>query len=194
MARSSRLLIVSVVAALCAGCSTPPPVLDQARNTGALTAALQGEVEAYRSVQARIAQQRIDNIRVQLDMVARNEARNAYTDLLDEAVGNTEPKQLYRQLLELATAQAQLAEAHRAKLKGIDDQLSKVLAPLPDTNAKLAAAQKAVLPLGEELSASERLNALTLFAKAVKDGIDEAKQKIDEAQKATPAPPTPASD
>jgi hypothetical protein len=194
MARSNWLLVVSVAATLCAGCSTPQPVLDQARNTGALTAALQGEVQAYRRVQALIAQQRIDNVRVQLDQVASNDMRAAYTDLLDEAVGNTEPKRLYRQLLALASAQAELAQAHETRRKGIDVQLSKVLSPLPDTNAKLAAAQKAVIPLGEELSAGERLSALTQFAKAVKDGIDEAKQKIDEAQKATPAPSTPASD
>jgi hypothetical protein len=193
MERSS-FLVVSVLAALCAGCSTPAPVLDQARNTGALTAALQGEVQEYRRVQALIAQQRIDNVRVQLDQVARNDMRAAYTDLLDEAVGNTEPKRLYRQLLALASAHAELARAHEAKLKGINEQLSKVLAPLPDTNAKLAATQKAVIPLSEELSAGERLSALTQFAKAVKDGIDEARKKIDEAQAATPVPATPASD
>jgi hypothetical protein len=194
MARSSWLLVATLVALLCAGCGTPPPVLDQARNTGALTAALQGEVQEYRRVQALIAQQRIDNTRVQLASVARNEMRSTYADLLNEAVGTTEQKALYRQLLELANAYAELDQAHEAKLKGIDDQLSKVLSPLPDTNAKLATAQKAVIPLSEELSPSERLTALTKFAKAVKDGIDEAKKKIDDAQKATPASPAPPSD
>lgn len=194
MARSSWLLVATLVALLCAGCGTPPQVLDQARNTGALTAALQGEVQEYRRVQALIAQQRIDNTRVQLAGVARNEMRSTYADLLDEAVGTTEQKALYRQLLELANAYAELDQAHEAKLKGIDDQLSKVLSPLPDTNAKLATAQRAVIPLSEELSPSERLTALAKFAKAVKDGIDEAKKKIDDAQKATPASPAPPSD
>jgi hypothetical protein len=194
MARSSWLLVAALAALLCAGCGTPPPVLDQARNTGALTAALQGEVQEYRRVQALIAQQRIDNIQVQLASVARNEMRTTYADLLDAAVGTTEQKGLYRQLLELANAYAELDQAHEAKLKGINDQLSKVLSPLPDTNSKLAAAQKAVIPLSEELSPSERLMALTQFAKAVKDGIDEARKKIDDAQKATPASPAPPSD
>ena len=194
MARSSWLLVATLASLLCAGCGTPLPVLDQARNTGALTAALQGEVQEYRRVQALIAQQRIDNTRMQLASVARNEMRTTYADLLDEAVGATEQKRLYRQLLELANAYAELDQDHEAKLKGIDDQLAKVLSPLPDTNAKLAAAQKAVIPLSEELSPSERLTALTKFAKAVKDSIDEAKKKIDDAQKATPASPAPPSD
>lgn len=194
MARSSCLFAVALVALLCAGCGTPGPVLDQARNTGALTAALQGQVQEYRRVQALIAQQRIDNVRVQLASIARNEMRTTYADLLDGAVGTAEQKVLYRQFLELATAYAELDRAHEAKLKGIDDQLSKVLSPLPDTNAKLAAAQKAVIPLSEELSSSERLTALTQFAKAVKDGIDKARKKIDDAQKATPASPAPPSD
>lgn len=194
MARSSWLIVAALTALLCAGCSTPPPVLDQARNTGALTAALQGEVQEYRRVQALIAQQRVDNIRVQLASVARNEMRTTYADLLDETVGTTEQKVLYRQLLELVNAYAELDQTHEAKLKRIDDQLSKVLSPLPDTNSKLAAAQKAVIPLSEDLSSSERLTTLTQFAKAVKEGIDEAKKKIDDAQKATPTSPAPPSD
>lgn len=194
MSRSSWIVVAGLAALLCAGCGTPPPVLDQARNTGALTAALQGEVQEYRRVQALIVQQRIDNIRVQLASVARNEMRTTYADLLDEAVGTTEEKVLYRQLLELTSAYAELNQAHGTKLKGIDDQLSKVLSPLPSTNAKLAAVQKAVIPLSDELSPSERLTALTQFAKAMKEGIDEARKKIDDAQKATPASPAPLSD
>lgn len=73
--------------------------------------------------------------------------RTTYADLLDEAVGTTEQKVLYRQLLDLADAYAELDQAHEHKLKGIDDQLPKVLPPLPDTNSKLGAAQKARIPL-----------------------------------------------
>lgn len=186
------LLAVGTSTVALLGCSTPQPVLDQARTTGALTAVLQNEVEEYRRTQALIAEQRIENVRVQLAMVARNDMRATYADQLDEAIGNSETRRFYKQLLVLVAARAEEERAHEAKLKGIDDRLSKLRAPLPETTSKLGAAQKALIPLSEEMSSSERISALASFAKAVKKGIDETKKQIENAQNATPQAPVQA--
>jgi hypothetical protein len=189
MTRILLFLSGAVFSVAIVGCGTPQAVLDQARNTGALTAALQSEIEEYRRTQATIAEQRIKSVQVQLAMVARNETRATYADRLDDAIGNTEPQRLYKQLLDLADNRAETQKALEAKLAGINDQLSKVLAPLPETTAKLGTAQKAMIPLSEELSPSERIGELAAFAKAVKDGIDESRKKIKDAEKATPNAP-----
>lgn len=99
MKRFVLLLALNTSTIALVGCGTPAPVLNQARHLSGLSSALQSEIEEYRRTQALIAEQRIENVRAQLAMVARNEMRATYSDRIDKTIGNTEPRRLYKQLL-----------------------------------------------------------------------------------------------
>ncbi|WP_431798343.1 hypothetical protein SGO26_29450 (plasmid) [Cupriavidus metallidurans] len=174
-----------------AGCSTPQAALDQARNTAALTVSLSAEQREFRRVQTIIANSRIESIRRQTSELETYEAMARFDDRVRRVAGLDEELKVFKALRDLSDSRSQDEVDLAAKLKAIDDNLATILTPLPESTSKVSALQKALLPLGEELSSTERTKAAVQFAKSVKEGLDASKQKLAVSEAVTPtAPPT----
>ena len=171
------------------GCSTPQPLLDQANNGATLAMSLQAEMANFRSTQANISQHRLDAIRRQLASMATYQVESDFDDRLKKLAGAASTMQLYTDLRGLADSRGADEKLLAKQLADIDADLAKVLAPLPDTAQALAATQKAMAVLGEELSPKDRIAAVSSFAKVIKASIDDNKKKIDAAKQGTPAAP-----
>lgn len=189
-ARPAALLLAALSLVL-GGCSTPQPLLDQANHGATLTLALQAELAAFRGTQAEIAQQRLDSIRRQLASLATYQVESDFDDRLRRLAGGG-AQTLYADLRTLADSRGGHEAALAKQLADIDADLAKLLAPLPDTAQGLAATQKALAVLGEELSSKDRLAAASRFARTIKAAIDDQRDKIDAARQATPPTPVQA--
>lgn len=175
------------------GCATPQAALDQANNGTTLMMSLQAEQEKFRSVQSDVARARIESIRQQQKVLATYESDSGFEDRVLRLAGKADEFSLYSTLKDLADSRIKDERALKAQLGELDESFSKLLTPLPDSTEKLAAAQKALAVLGEELSAKERIELAATFASAIKKTIDDNKKKIDGAAKDTPSAPLQAA-
>lgn len=188
----SLLTATTVFIILClAGCATPQPVLDQARNTAALTTSLAAEQREFLRVQRTVAQTRIQNIKDQLSRLARYQSTAKFDSRVSKIAGQSDTEDLAKKLQELSDSRIQDETELKATLKSIDETLAKVATTIPDSSSKTNSLQKALLPLGDELSASERLQNAVQFAQKVKEGVDAAKEKIKDSEAITPSPLAP---
>ncbi|MDP1899447.1 MAG: hypothetical protein Q8K96_03200 [Rubrivivax sp.] len=184
-----RSLLLAALALALGACSTPQPLLDQANNGATLAMSLQTELAAFRVTQSDISQQRLDTIRRQLASLATYQVESDFDDRIRRLAGTAASQQLYNDLRTLADSRGTDERALAKQLADIDSDLAKVLAPLPDTAQGLAATQKALALLGEELSPKDRVAAISSFARTVKTAIDDNRQKIEAVRQATPAAP-----
>lgn len=185
-------VLILFITALCAclgGCATPQAALDQANNGAALTMSLQAEIQKFRSVQSEIARARVESIRRQQVQLATYESDSAFDERILRLAGKSEALSLYTTLKELSDSRLKDELSLKARLAELDESFTKLLAPLPDLTAKLTATQAALAILGEELSAKERIELVSIFAKAIKKTIDDNKKKIADAAAATPVAP-----
>lgn len=190
----ARCLPLAALALSLGACSTPQPLLDQANNGATLTMSLQTELATFRATQSDVSQQRLDSIRRQLASLATYQVEADFDDRLRRLAGTASSQQLYNDLRTLADSRGTDERALALQLAQIDADLAKVLAPLPDTAQSLAATQKALSALGEELAPKDRVSAVSSFARTVKAAIDDNRQKIEAARQATPvAPVQPAA-
>ena len=170
------------------GCATPQAALDQANNAAALTMSLQAELQNLRAAQANVARLRLESVRRQNTLLATYEVDAAFGERVQRAVGKTAEAQLASTLRELADSKAKDEKELQAKLSELDDLMAKLLAPVPDQAAKLAATQNAMGALGEELKFEQRLQVVATFASDLKKAIDENKKKAEAATASAPAP------
>ena len=192
--RTYRLCVVAVLALL-AACATPRAALDQANNGAALTMSLQAELQKFRSVQQSVAEARIQSVRRQQVQLATYESDSAFDERILRLAGKNDALSLYSTLRDLSDSRVKDEQALKTRLAELDESFVKLLAPLPDSTDKLVKTQKALAALGEELSAKERIELASTFAKAIKKTIDDNKKKIDAAAAATPvAPVQPAAE
>lgn len=180
------VLVLVAMSSVLVGCATPQAALDQANNGAALTVSLESELRKFRSVQATIAQARIDSVRRQRTRLATYDSDAAFEERVKRVAGNTATLQLYAELKELSDSRAQDERELQKQLTELDADFAKLLSPLPDTTPALTASQGALLKLGKQLSYKERINLTAAFVKAVKKSIDENRKKIDEAIDAAP--------
>jgi hypothetical protein len=150
---------------------------------------LQTELAAFRATQSDISQQRLNSIRQQLASLATYQVEADFDDRIRRLTGTASSQQLYNELRTLADSRGTDERALALQLAQIDADLGKVLAPLPDTAQSLAATQRALSALGEELAPKDRVSAVSSFARTVKAAIDDNRQKIEAARQATPAAP-----
>ena len=174
-----------------AGCATPQPVLDQARNTAALTTSLATEHREFRRLQDAIAQMRIQNIKDQLSMLARYQSTAKFDSRVSKIAGQSDTEDLAKKLQELADSRIQDETELNDALKSIDETLAKVVTTIPNSSSKTSVLEKALLPLGDELSTSERLQNTVQFAQQFKEGVDAASEKIKDSEAETPQYPAP---
>lgn len=183
----SALIGVVVALSLLGGCaSTRQPALDQANNGAALMMSLQAEIAQFRTVQTAILKDRIAGIKRQQSTMATYEIDFNFDEKLLLLAGKKNVVDLYKALTELSDGRIKDEQALNAKLAEISGTLDKLLTPLPDASKDLTEAQKALAVLGEQLSLKERINIVTDFAKTLDKTIKDNKQKIEDAQNATP--------
>ena len=181
---SSALLGMATFATL-ASCATTKEALEQANGGAALTVSLQHEMDEFRRVQAAVAAGRLDSIRNQRRMLASFSADSAVDERLLKASGKTDSAKLYAILKQLADARAAEDRARQAEMQAIDEQLAKVVSPVPDTTTKIQATQKALAVLGKELSEKDLTQLALDFAGEIKASVDRNRKKIDEARPAS---------
>ena len=172
-----------------AGCSTPPAALNQARNTAALTVSLAAEQREFKRVQTVIASQRLESIRRQTAALEGYESMAKFDERVMGVAGLTDQLQMYQTLRDLSDSRARDEADLAAALKAIDDSLTTVVTPIPESASRISALQNALLPLGEELSPEDRVKEAVKFARSVRDGLDESREKLKAAEAATPAAP-----
>jgi chromosome segregation ATPase len=180
---------IAALSGCLAGCATTQAALDQANNGTALMMSLQAEVQKFRSVQSDVARARVESIRRQQVVLATYESASGFDDRVLRLAGKTDEFSLYSTLKDLADSRIKDEQALKARLEELDESFSKLLTPLPDLTEKLAAAQKALAVLGDELSAKERIELAATFASAIKKTIDDNKKKINDAATDTPGAP-----
>jgi len=175
-ALTSRILVPAVLTLLVSGCHTPQPVLDQASNAAALTGSLDAELRAFRVVRASIAAGRIDSIRRQESEIARIARDDAYDDRTRVLAGRKDYFELMDTLRKLADSRRTDDEEFAKRLAATDKALAETTAPLKVPSEKLAATQKLLSALGQELSREEWLKFLVGFAKEVSKDMKDAKE------------------
>lgn len=173
---ASVLLTVSA-----AGCSTPQAALNQSNGGAALTAALNAELKAFRSVQANIAELRIERVKSQEALIARYDADSAYDDRARRLAGASEQQTLYQALKELADSRAKDETDLQKLLADLDFTFLKLITVPPDPGGKLKATEESLAVMGSELSPRERIEMVSSFASTIKKSVDENKAKIDAA-------------
>ena len=176
------------------GCAARQAALDQANNGAALTAAVQQELREFRAAQARVAEERIRNLRSLQTMMASYEVASAFDQRVMEAAGNNDAASAMATLRRLADSVAKDEKDLQAKQAAIDESLAKLISPVPQQAAQLKATQVALAVLGQQQSTEEKLRAVSEFAKGLKEQIDKAKKAAqDSAGKAPSTSPAPAA-
>lgn len=182
----SGLLALLAGATALTGCATPQPALDHANNGAALMGSMQAELQNFRRVQSAIAQSRLDSVRQQRVLLATYDSAGGFDDRLLRASGQKDLVALYTTLRELSESRLQDEIKLQATISDIDRLLGEVIQPLPEQDKNIAAAQKSVAAMGEELSFKTRLAEAAAFAKEIQKSIDENKEKIEESSTQTP--------
>ncbi len=167
-----------------AACSTPQPLLDQANHGAALSMSLQAELVNFRQEQASIAQQRLDSIRQQVLAMAAYQADADFDERVGKLAGNTATAKLYKDLQSLADSRGTDEQAMQKELQALEDQLAKLLQPLPDNTQALHTTQQQLAAMGNELPWKERIKTVSRFAKDVNQSVKANRQKL-QASKAT---------
>lgn len=171
-----RLAFAGCLATL-AGCSTPQAALDQANNGAALSMSLQAQLTALRATQANVAKARLDSIREQNAMITRFQTASAFNDRVRTVIGDTAEKQLATDLRMLAESLAKDDKDLAAELAALDASLAGVLDAVPRSDAQLAATEKAMAALGQELRPEQRIRGVAAFAAQLKKTIDSNREK-----------------
>ena len=177
---STRNTCAALLATLWLGaCSTPQPMLDQANQGAALSMAYQAELVNFRQVQADIAQQRMDSIRQLVSTMATYQADAEFDERVSKLAGNTATAKLFKDLQTLADSRSTDEQAMLKELADMEEQLAKLLQPLPDNTQALDATQRQLAAMGHELPWKERLKVVSTFAKAVNKSVKANRQKLD---------------
>jgi hypothetical protein len=146
--------------------------------------AMQGEISKFKAEEAVIGKARVDNVREAQKKIATMDSITTDDDRIYAAAGKKAISEHFSQIISLVDARAKDEQALNDRIASINKTFDGLLAPLPDGTKELAAAQKALAILGNELSAEERLKIFANFAKDVKKSVDDNKKKIEAAKNA----------
>jgi hypothetical protein len=182
----TRFLAIFVCACALAGCKTPQAALDQANNGAALTLSLQEQMAALHSTQSTIAKNRIESIRRLNAMVLDYKVASAFDDRVRMTAGGSAEAQLESDLRALANSLAQDHAELASSLASLDAEMSSLLQSVPVQDAQLAATQRAMAALGQELSLQHRAQVIAGFAATLKKTIDKNTEKSQAAAASAP--------
>lgn len=181
------LLALSLV-----GCVTPQPALNEANNGAALTVSLASEIKNFDRTQAKISQARLDSVRRLRVRLANYEADGNFDERVLKAADKTDTLKLFTALKDLSDSRALDDRQLQDKVAAIDATFIKLLDPLPDALKDLAATQKALAVLGDELPIRERVANTAAFVKEIRKSVEENRDKIRNVEtKGTAAPVQP---
>jgi hypothetical protein len=184
-----KSLIPIAYALALAGCKTPQPALDQANNGAALTMTLKAQLTNLRTTQAKVAKARIDSIHRQKAQMALYQVDSAFDERVRLTAGDSARAQLLSTLRDLGDSRGKDQKDLDDALAALDKDMSALLAPVPDVDAKLGAAQQALAALGQELPLPQRAALLAGFASDVNKSLEQNRKKSEDAAAAAPTAP-----
>lgn len=174
-----------LLGALClTACSTPKPALDQANFTASLVTDLGRELKEFDRVQAAAVAARERAMVERLTVVEETDSQARIELAAREANGDTAPQKLVEKLKGITTLVGQEDVKLKTTTARINTEMAGLVKPLPVTDEKITAAQKALVDMGSELPASTRFKEVQSFYKVVKTGVDDNKKKLKEAEDA----------
>jgi len=175
------LLLMMALLAL-PGCSTPQPALKQANHTAKLMGLLDQQAAEFRNVVGNAQDALTESMASRRESFARFQAATALDDRARTSAGDKRTAAIREQLLSDADFVASTKATAAAAPLDFKKQVEALLLPLPSTAAPLTEAQAKAVAMGTELSATTRQQELLDFLKAVKESIDENRDKIRKAQ------------
>jgi len=166
------------------GCATQPEALVQANNTVGLMSSLEGQLADFRKGWSALEDSRIETLKTQRRLMAKNDLAAERSRLARVAAGDTNGEALRVKLLANVDA-IQAAKTAAAKdQQSIEQKLDALLQPTPSTASSITAAQTSAAKMGAELSKKTRAQELLAFVDEVKTGIDKAKKAQQDAKDA----------
>lgn len=173
---SIRIILAGLAATCLVACATSKVALDQANNGVALTAGLQRELASYDA-----QQKTIDNLRRQVVIDETLQAKrylreNEFDDANASLVGIGGKSTAHSQMRQAAELRAKLAADTAADEKEILDAMNALMNPTSPPLPKIAATQKTLADLGEELPFTDRLKLVTEFIKEVQAEVKSNKE------------------
>jgi hypothetical protein len=180
------LLLLSVLA----GCASAPQAeLDQANHTAILMSSLLAEQQRFQTTKTAVAQARRDSVLGQRALITTYEMDSQLGDEVRKAVGKQDVIKVETLLKDLSEKMLKEDQDLAEALATFDAELSKLLAPLPDSSDAIQKAQKQISALGEQVSVKDRLKITSDFAQSIKKSVDENRKKIEAAKSEAPASP-----
>lgn len=175
-------ITLACLATIClTACSTPKVALDHANNGVALTALLQRELATYDQ-----QQKTIDKLRRQVVIDETLQAkRYLRQNEFDDATASDKGKfAVYTQMRQAAELHAKLVADKAADEKEVQNAMDSLMKPAAPPLPKIAATQKTLADLGEELPFADRLKLVSKFIKEVQAEVKSNKEA--EAAESTP--------
>lgn len=178
--KTARLILLCLIVSLTA-CATPKIALEQANNGVALTAGLQRELTTYDA-----QQQTIDKLRRQVVIDETLQAKrylreNEFDDATASLSGDKEKFAAYSLMRQAAELRAKLLADNIADEKEVQSAMDALMkAPAPPL-PKIAAAQKTLADLGQELPLEDRRKLITKFIKEVQAEVKANKEAAEAA-------------
>ena len=178
---TARIILAGLTAICLVGCATPKVALDQANNGVALTAGLQRELAAYGA-----QQKTIDKLRRQVVIDETLQAKrylrdNEFDDASASLAGNTGKSAAHAQMRQAAGVRAKLVADKAADEKEVRDAMDALMKPTVPPLSKIAATQKTLADLGEELPFADRLKLVIRFVKEVQAEVNSNKEAAEAA-------------
>ena len=176
-----RNALVSALAVVLSGCSTPNPALEQANHTTALMGGLETELQILRRVAGASAEARQESMREQKLAIVNAKLLSGPRIRARISAGDVATQMMVDRMLADTDAIAADEAAASSALAANDAEIEKIMTPLASTSALMTQAQAKMAVMGTELPARTRAVELFAFVKAVKENVDQNRKKIDEA-------------
>ncbi|MCF8178475.1 MAG: hypothetical protein K9J74_08200 [Sulfuritalea sp.] len=179
--RASRTNLVCLATICLTACATPKIALDHANNGVALTAGLQRELASYDQ-----QQKTIDTLRRQVVIDETLQAKrylrdNEFDDATASLTDDTAKFAIYTKMRQAAELRAKLLADKAADEKEVQSAMDSLMKPAAPPLPKIAATQKQLAELGDELPFADRLKLVTKFIKEVQAEVKSNKEAAEAA-------------
>lgn len=179
--RAVRITLACLAAICLTACSTPKVALDHANNGVALTAGLQRELVTYDE-----QQKTIDKLRRQVVIEETLQAKrylrdNEFDDANASLIGDRGKFAAYTQMRQAGELRAKLVADKAADEKEVQNAMDSLMKPATPPLPKIAATQKTLADLGEDLPFADRLKLVTKFIREVQAEVKSNKEAAEAA-------------
>jgi hypothetical protein len=178
---TARLILLYLAAIGLTACATPEISLKQANNGVALTAGLQRELTTYDAQQKTIDKLRRQVVIDETLQAKRYLRENEFDDATASLSGDKEKFSAYTLMRQAAELRAKLLSDNAADEKEVQNAMDALMkAPAPPL-PKIAATQKTLADLGQELPLEDRRKLITKFIREVQAEVKANKEAAEAA-------------